>query len=54
MGGGSSGIRAPAPTPEQHRRGEEGSGMFVSPQDLTGLEGARGEQSDFNVEVVSL
>lgn len=38
VGAGSSGIRAPAPTPEQHRRGEEGttsalSGIFVSPQD---------------------
>lgn len=38
VGAGSSGIRAPAPTPEQHRRGEEGtastnSGIFMSPQD---------------------
>ncbi|KAF3708533.1 Opioid growth factor receptor-like protein 1 [Channa argus] len=35
---GSSGIRAPAPTPEHHRRGEESimsanSGIFVSPQE---------------------
>lgn len=38
MGGaGSSGIRAPAPTPEQQRRGEEslpaGSGIIVSSHD---------------------
>lgn len=37
-GAGSSGIRAPAPTPEQHRRGEEcttsaNSGIFVSLHD---------------------
>lgn len=38
VGAGSSGIRAPAPTPEQYRRGEEytssaNSGIFVSLQD---------------------
>lgn len=61
VGAGSSGIRAPAPTPEQQRRGEE-SGINVSSHDsmmcpelgFSGLEGAlvvvgmRGERGDFD------
>lgn len=33
VGAGSSGIRAPAPTPEQQRRGEESGGIIMPSHD---------------------
>lgn len=65
IGAGSSGIRAPAPTPEQHRRGDEraSSGIIVSShdammrQELAGgglvMVAARGERNQYD-EVVPL